>query len=221
MTSDKYPRTPHLPYSPGCTKDDRMLDSCDHLIGKPIILSEKVDGSNVCLECDSVFARSHNGPPNHPSFDWLKQFHATNRYKLLPDTQIFCEYLLAKHSIHYLELPHYLALIGMRNTITDEWLCWKSVKQYSKLLEAPTVPVLFEGTVESEKDLEKIVLKLAGQPSLYGGEEKEGVVIRLASSFTNNEFNMSIAKFVNRKFRDSIKNEHWAHKQIVRNKLKK
>jgi hypothetical protein len=79
----KYPRTPHLPWSPGGTADDKMLRQVDPLLYQPLIATEKADGSNVCLEHEGCFARSHGAKPNHPSFDQLKALHASVKH-LIP-----------------------------------------------------------------------------------------------------------------------------------------
>ena len=44
----KYPRTPHLPWSSGRTKDDIALDSVQHLEQwKDVVVTEKLDGENT------------------------------------------------------------------------------------------------------------------------------------------------------------------------------
>ena len=75
--SKKFPRIPHLPWSPGGTRDDRRLteDYLSNFIGNRIIITEKLDGSNLCMTKDKVFARSHSGSPSHPSFDMAKKMH--------------------------------------------------------------------------------------------------------------------------------------------------
>ena len=43
----KYNRTFHLPWSPGSTNDDRISNNVDSLLGKEIVITEKLDGSNT------------------------------------------------------------------------------------------------------------------------------------------------------------------------------
>ena len=45
----KYPRTAHLPFSEGCTADDKKLTSVAHFIGKEIVMTEKMDGENSTI----------------------------------------------------------------------------------------------------------------------------------------------------------------------------
>src|SRR5262245_55730831 len=108
--SEKYPRTPHLPWSPGGTRDDRRLTDVEPLLGRELVLTEKMDGSNVCLEREHVFARSHTAEPRHPSFDALKAVHAALRWQIPSHWQLFGEWLWARHSITYDRLPAYLLI---------------------------------------------------------------------------------------------------------------
>ena len=47
----KYPRTYHLPYSPGATKDDKKLQASwfEYYKGKEIVITAKLDGENTCF----------------------------------------------------------------------------------------------------------------------------------------------------------------------------
>jgi hypothetical protein len=56
----KYPRTWHLPWSPGITKDDRVIPSCDQFVGKNIVVTVKMDGEN-CLDGETLIT-TRDGP---------------------------------------------------------------------------------------------------------------------------------------------------------------
>lgn len=46
----KYPRTAHLPFSPGATNDDRIMSAADfeRLLAMPeFVVTEKMDGGNL------------------------------------------------------------------------------------------------------------------------------------------------------------------------------
>lgn len=60
----KYPRTYHLPYSPGTTNDDKKLkdDWFDHFKNQEIVITEKLDGENTAFTSQDVYARSHGAP---------------------------------------------------------------------------------------------------------------------------------------------------------------
>ena len=54
----KYPRTFHLPYSPQRGEGDKVLPSDDIFRGKPVVVTEKMDGENTTLYADYLHARS-------------------------------------------------------------------------------------------------------------------------------------------------------------------
>ena len=199
--SPKYPRIPHLPWSPGGTRDDRRLASVASLLNQELVISEKMDGSNVCLESQNVFARSHSGAPKHPSFDALKALHSGVKH-LIPDgVQVFCEWCYAKHSIAYSNLPNYLLVFGVRylpplsthplikEMAGNDWLQWDEVEAWAEELGVKTVPVLDHIRVPTKEDLKEHI------EALYAWTQREGVVVRLARSFSNAEFDTAIAKW--------------------------
>lgn len=55
--SDKYPRTFHLPWSPGASDDDKILKDVKYLLDTPLVITAKIDGGNCMLNRTSIFAR--------------------------------------------------------------------------------------------------------------------------------------------------------------------
>jgi hypothetical protein len=219
MNSPKYNRTYHVPWSPGCTSDDKIATSIENLIGQPIVITEKIDGSNTSLEQMGCFARTHSGPPTHPSFNELKALHAQIGFEIPPNMQLFGEWCFAKHSIAYDALPGYFLLFGIRDLDSDPpfWYDWDEVETWGEYFGLPTVPVLFKDSVSSEKGLKDLVESLMIQPSACGGI-REGIVVRVARAFSDEDFSKCILKCVRK---DHVTtNVHWAHQTIVPNKLK-
>src|SRR5690242_1754361 len=99
--SARYPRMPHLPWSPGGTRDDRRLTSVEPLLRRPLVVIEKLVCSDWCLSRDSLFARSHSGPPSRPSFDYAKALHSRLRTRIDPGLSLFGEYCYAVHTLRY------------------------------------------------------------------------------------------------------------------------
>ena len=66
----KYPRTYHLPFSKGYTSDDKVLKNDLHLIGKEIIITEKMDGENTSIYNSGFHARSIDSL-HKPYHSWL------------------------------------------------------------------------------------------------------------------------------------------------------
>jgi hypothetical protein len=103
----KYPKTMHLPWSPGITKDDKVLSDVSHLEGIDVVITEKFDGENFSGYPDGyTHARSLDSRA-HPSRDWVKQFWSSRHYRLGVDLRVCGENLFARHSIAYDDLPSY------------------------------------------------------------------------------------------------------------------
>lgn len=175
-----------------------------------------MDGSNVCLESQNVFARSHSSTPNHPSFDALKALHASLKHKIPDDMQIFGEWCYAKHSIEYSKLPNYLLIFGIRQN--SAWLDWPETSMWADELEVETVPELSEPVVyANEMHMQRVLEIVAGHKSSIFGGDREGIVVRLYAGFQDSDFGLSVAKWVRANHVQS--DDHWKNQAIIKNKL--
>lgn len=217
IENKKYKRTFHVPWSKGATNDDKIATDLSSLINIPIIITEKMDGSNTSLESDGCFARTHSGPPTHPSFDALKSLHSSIKYKIPNNIQLFGEWLFALHSIAYSELPNYFLMFNVRDLKNNIWLSWDEVELWAEEIGVSTVPVLFRGECKSVEELRKLTESFMIQPSQCGGI-REGVVIRVIKEFYDKDFSMCVMKNVRANHVQT--SEHWKDQAIIRNKLK-
>lgn len=199
----KYPRTYHIPWSPGATSDDKKLDAqwfyANDWAGSEIVITEKLDGENTCFTRDDVFSRSHATPTRSP---WSRNLWDNDgllwkiKDKIGEGELIYGENLYGEHSIHYDELPNYFFIFAVRSINgCDDWLDWESVQTVAEILGVPTVPVLWHGTIESEPQLRRIITEEMALPSMFG-KEKEGVVVRKVNWFSNKDFPKNVCKWV-------------------------
>ena len=201
----KYGRTYHLPWSPGTTSDDKISNDISSLIGTDIIITEKLDGENTGMTNDGVFARSHATFTTSPWSREVRQLHNLKvRGNLSEDEFLFGENLEGIHSIEYTDLKSYFYIFGLRDN--NIWVPWKSVEEYSYLLDIPTVPVLFKGVINTEKELKELVEELVSKRSELGGEI-EGIVVRSAGMFHNDDFAENVSKWVRPNHVQT--DEHW------------
>jgi hypothetical protein len=101
--------------------------------------------------------------------------------------------------------------------VRNVWWEWDLVTVQASDLGLPTVPELFRGVVGSERELEELTVALASEPSAFGGA-REGVVVRLAGEFTDDQFAESLAKWVRS---DHVTtDEHWMHQAIRPQRLR-
>lgn len=190
----KYNRTYHLPFSPGATSDDKISKNVDSLLGVDIVINEKLDGENTGMTDDGVYARSHAAFTTSPWSREVRQLHDIKvRGNLGENVFLFGENMEGIHSIEYTNLESYFYIFGVRDN--NIWIPWQSVEEYSYLLDIPTVPVLFKGKVNTEKELKELVENLVSKQSKLGGEI-EGVVVRNAGMFHNDDFKDNLLKYV-------------------------
>ena len=201
----KYPRTFHLPFSEGCTSDDKILSSLDHFIGKEIVMTEKMDGENTTISKDYTHARSLDSV-DHESQHNLKYLWSIMRFDIPDGWRICGENLYAKHSVEYDSLKSYFQVFSIWNE-NNECLSFNDTIEWCNLLGLTMVPVLWRGIFD-EKFLRNYKIDTT---------KKEGFVIRLANSFKFEDFNISIAKWVRANHVKTDK--HWKNEKIIPNKL--
>ena len=201
----KYNRTYHLFFSPGTTSDDRISDDVDALLGTEIVITEKLDGENCGMTDEGVYARSHATFTTSAWSREVRQLHKMKVENMLGEgVFLFGENMEGIHSIEYSNLESYFYIFGVRDN--EIWIPWEQVEEYSYLLDIPTVPVLFKGVVNSAKELQHIVEDLVSKPSELGGK-REGIVVRTAGMFHNDDFADNVMKWVRK---DHVSTDvHW------------
>jgi len=210
----KYSRTPHLITSKGATNDDKIAESADSLLNVPVVLLEKIDGENNGHTNKGVYARSHVDFTISPWASYARQLNSIIRSSISENMTIFVENVEAIHSIEYTNLFSYFYVIAVRDE--DKYLSWKEVEEYAFLLDLPTAPVLYSGIFKTEAELYAKVDSIMKNSSSKLGGEMEGIVIRKAEEFHEDDFEKSVMKWVRA---DHIKTDcHW-HKNWRRAKL--
>ena len=202
----KYPRTPHLPWSPGATSDDVLSHDVDAFVGQEVVVTEKMDGENTTLYRDFIHARSIDGR-YHPSRDWIKRRHAEIAHEIPNGWRVCGENLFAQHSIQYESLESYSYAFSVWDG-ANTCLSWRDTIAWFKKLNLSSVPVIYEGMWD-EKRIKDIKLDLT---------KSEGYVLRLASSFQYDDFANCVRKWVRT---DHVTSDaHWMHTELIPNRLK-
>lgn len=180
----KYPKTPHLSFSPGKQGDD-IITSDDIFKNKFVVVTEKMDGENTTI-CDShIYTRSLNY-----SYHWsrtrLKSFHSQISHLIPAGYRISGENLVAMHSIKYENLDSFFLSFSVWKN--DECLNWDESEKFLKSIGISTVPVLWKGKWDREK-----IFTIIKSLNL---KTQEGIVIRNADSFSLKDFKYNVAKWV-------------------------
>ena len=199
----KYPRTLHLPWSPGLASDDKVIDSLAGFEGQEVVVTEKMDGENTTLYPDYMHARSLDSR-HHVSRDWVKQFHATIRHDIPQGWRVCGENVYAQHSVTYDNLPTYFLGFSIWDGL-NRCISWSETLEWFEMLGVTPVPVLYTGVFDPK-----------AIQALWKGQG-EGYVIRLARDFRFGEFRRSMAKFVRKGHVQT--DDHWMSGPVTPNKL--
>src|SRR5215475_15566873 len=162
----KYPRTHHIEGSglqPG--DEDLSIVPYHEFAGRYLVVEEKMDGANSAVSFSPdgqllLQSRGHYlvGGEREKHFDlfkaWARRYTA-ELWDVLTDRYVmYGEWLYAKHSVFYTNLPHYFLEFDVYDKAEEEFLCTERRRQ---LLEragfVASVKVLHEGPVASLQDL--------------------------------------------------------------------
>ncbi|MEX0351265.1 MAG: RNA ligase family protein [Paracoccaceae bacterium] len=205
--SRKYGRTYHLPISPGATSDDKIMKDVAALKAAPeVVITEKMDGENTTIFNGGCHPRSLDAR-YHPSRDWMKAFAAGISPLLRRNERIVGEYLFARHSIAYHDLPSYF--LGFAWIIDNVIQGWDETKARFNELGLSHVRVLYRGTY-SDHAIEELIKGL-------DHSTQEGFVVRTVDAFSEAQMGSHLAKYVRA---DHVQSEtHWMNAEIVKNGL--
>ena len=166
----KYPRTHHVEGSgvqPG--DEDLAVLPFFSLAGQPLVIEEKMDGANSAISFGSdghlrLQSRGHylTGGPREVHFHLLKawaQRFAAELWDLLGSRYImYGEWLYAKHTVFYTDLPHYFMEFDILDTADGSFL--DTPRRQSLLAAAPfvaSVRVLRTGPIATPAELRDLI----------------------------------------------------------------
>jgi hypothetical protein len=162
----KYPRTQHIEGSGLQAGDDDLgMVPYEALAGRHLVVEEKMDGANSAISFTSqakllLQSRGHflTGGPRERHFALFKAWasrHTTSLWELLGDRYVlYGEWLYARHTIFYTDLPHYFLEFDILDTQAGHFL--DTPRRRTLLASTPfiqSVRVLHAGTAPSYTDL--------------------------------------------------------------------
>jgi hypothetical protein len=165
----KYPRTRHILGSrlqPG--DHDLAALPLSELAGHHLVVEEKLDGANAAISFAPsgelrLQSRGHflTGGPRERHFALLKTWASARQpalWDLLGDRYIvYGEWLYAKHTIFYDQLPHYFLEFDVLDRRAGEFLATERRRQLLAGSAIASVPVLWTGTTPSLAALEGLI----------------------------------------------------------------
>lgn len=169
-TLHKYPRTHHIEGS-GLQPGDEVLHQypLGVLAHKQLVIEEKMDGANAAISFAAdgrlqLQSRGHflAGGPREQQFALFKTWanrYAAELWNVLGNRYVlYGEWLYAKHTLFYTDLPHYFMEFDMLDTADGTFL--STERRADLLRHAPfivPVAVLHAGTVASLQSLQRLI----------------------------------------------------------------
>ncbi|MEU6315475.1 RNA ligase family protein [Streptomyces sp. NPDC047014] len=199
-----YPRTPHLPWSPGASADDVRATGPAGLAGQEVVVTEKLDGENTTLYADGLHARSLDSG-HHPSRAWVKALQGRIGAGIPAGWRVCGENLYARHSLPYEDLDSWF--YGFSVWDGEHCLDWDRTVRFLHGLGVPTPRVLWRGRFD-ERALRRLRLDPARQ---------EGYVVRTVAGFARADFGRCVAKWVRPGHVQT--DAHWMFAEVVPNGL--
>jgi len=165
----KYPRTPHLDgsrYQPG--DEDLKTVAFDSLKDRFIVVEEKVDGANAGISFTpegqlQLQSRGHFliGGGREKHFNLFKTWantHSRELWQILKDRFVlYGEWLYAKHTVFYDQLPHYFLEFDIRDNTDGSFLSTEKRKEMLEGSPVVSVPVLWQGNAGADNSLVKLL----------------------------------------------------------------
>lgn len=227
--------------------DDTGVEYIDEFVGIPLVITQKIDGSN-CMIVNDIDnpVRARNG--SSPTDSMKKLYRDGGLYwqqevnqKLPERLQVFGEWVYAKHSIHYgcdCDEPcedigpnlseitgvsddrAYFQVFGVYDKIQNIWLSWPETETVADELGFPTTPVIY---CEGDMDEATFETKHEARETLIEHARKvidnggEGIVIRSKFPYHYSQFSQRLGKYVRE---NHVKTDtHWSHNDIVENNI--
>ena len=193
---NKYPSTYHWPWSKTVHRDDSYHKNHENFLGRPVIITEKIDGGNTCLFNGEVFARSVSQPSHDGWMAMVRKNHAwkTNAPEF-KDMAIYGEDIYGVHSIEYDAVDAMDTYMIFAVRFGDEFLSWNDVCGVAGDLDIKTVPVLAETIYDTASELTQVLESFTDQHSRIGAQ-REGCVVRMPEAFPASEFGTNVCKYV-------------------------
>lgn len=219
----RYPHTPHLVWlGDGAPRDDKVLSpaEADALLARPVFVEEKLDGANLGISImpDGRLRAQNRGQYLHMPYagqfarlrEWLSRNEERVVGALTPELIVFGEWVAARHSLDYTELPDWWLVFDVYDRQAQRFWSTQRRDSWASATGLPYVPRLFEGdaTVASLKEL------LVRERSRYRDGPMEGLVVRAEAA----DWSAARAKMVRADFTQAIA-AHWRSHHLRWNRL--
>jgi len=226
----KFPRTKHLPHKPNATSSDKIAteEECACIFSSTNVeFTEKIDGSNTAIiwknsnliisNRNNILNKGYNREDTsakaqyRPIWNWAYE-HIEN-FEKLENLLGFCpviygEWLYARHTIKYDQLPSFFIFFDIYNG--KDFIHSGIARDSLAKSGFDIVPLIKTGKISSYGELDNWIR----QKSIFSSTDMmEGIYIKIFDSEKiTNRF-----KIVRKDF---IQGEHWTKSALIKNQLK-
>ncbi len=255
MTLIKYLRTRHLQGSRKTGDDFELTDEpFENLVGKYVVYEEKLDGSNTGVSFSNngdllLQSRGHylRGGPREKQFGIFKVWanvYKNDLYDMLGERYImYGEWMQAKHTVYYDNLPHYFHEFDIFDKEKGIFLSTAARQKLLEGLDYVAVPILYAGCAVSLDHLKGFIKKSLYKSdnwknSLFDAAQEagidketvmrqtdmsdlsEGIYIKVETETeTVDRYKFVRADFTNKIIESNKEDGHWTNRPIIQNKL--
>lgn len=181
-----YPRTYHLPFSPGVQSDDKIQHDFSRFEGKEVVITEKLDGENTTILREGFHARSLDSPMNYTR-SWIKVLHSLIGHEIPEKWRLCGENMGYFHSIEYNDLESFFYLFSIWDENNNR-LSYDDTVEWAKMLDL-AMPRVFDRRVFDIKSLEALSKEL-------DTSKIEGFVVSLVDPVHYSDFRNATVKWV-------------------------
>lgn len=250
----KYPRTQHIEGSKLQEGDEDLSQvPFRDLAGRYLVVEEKMDGANSAISFSEagelqLQSRGHflTGGYRERHFNlfktWASSFAQIFQEVLSNRYIMYGEWVYAKHTIFYTDLPHYFLEFDIFDKEKEEFLSTKARQLFCKKLPfIQSVKVLYEGKLENLEQLKALVTtsEFINSPSIalekYCQEnglnfeqaqletDLSGLMEGLYVKVEDDREVLGRYKWVRHDFLQTVNNSgsHWLDRPIIPNQLDK
>lgn len=168
---------------------DNIIQSMGGLLGRPVVLTEYVDGLPVAmtrleLRLQPKAAQVAAGPLPPDSITLLRAYYARCRNYIPLNKTVHAVWSFDRRAIYYPNLLSPLLVWGLYEPRWKLFADWKDTQSCAWNLGLPTVPELQRTKAVSEAALRALVLTHMNGRSHLGAPRPLGVVVRTMTPFS-------------------------------------
>lgn len=214
----KFCRTHHLLNLGSATRDDLIMNNKEQseFLNRDIYIEEKIDGANIgfSLKDGKIVAQNRSHYVNSATQSQFKELdkwimkHTEELYEILDNGKyiLFGEWLYAKHSINYTNLPDYFIAFDLYDISKKKFMSREKLEEKLQNSSINIIRLINKTSITNINDIKKYIVN-----SIYYNGLVEGIYVR----FCEGDYVVKRGKVVRTDFLTDDK--HWSKNTMIKN----